>query len=169
MWILSFVDTGVVENDDEAQRIYQKISVVAMLGTALALPFLGYWSDKVGPHLTMPLSFAFRAVVGTLFLFIEDPDTVFARLLCSCIIISSAMQSASLEVLFMRTIPQDIRGSMVGAMNLFANIGMLAFTFFGGRAFDSIGPKSPFMIMSIGDWIVFALATVLACLGFLRT
>ena len=73
MWIVSFVDKGVVESDDEAQRIYQKISVIAMLGTAIALPFLGYWSDKVGPHLTVPVSFALRAVVGTLFLTIDDP------------------------------------------------------------------------------------------------
>lgn len=41
MWIVSFVDKGVVKDDLEAQSIYQKITIFAMIGTAVALPILG--------------------------------------------------------------------------------------------------------------------------------
>lgn len=91
MWIVSFVDSGEVASDLEAQRIFQKITLIAMLGTSVALPMLGHASDKLGAHLTVPLAFAMRAVVLTSFLFIRSPDTFAAYLLCSLTIITSAM------------------------------------------------------------------------------
>ena len=140
-----------------------------MLGTALVLPLLGYISDKIGTHITVPASFISRALVLTSFLFIKDPDTIISYFLCSCIIITSAMQSSSIEVLFLRTLPQDIRGVMVGILNVFANLGTLFFTKYGGPAFDKIGPTSPFIIIACGDWAVFMLATAFVLLGLLKS
>jgi hypothetical protein len=91
MWIVSFVDSGKVANDLEAQRIYQKITLIAMFGTAIALPLLGHFSDKVGAHITVPVAFLSRAAVLTSFLYISDPDSLISYLLCSLIIITSAM------------------------------------------------------------------------------
>ena len=132
------------------------------------LPLLGHLSDKVGTHITVPVSFVARAIVLSCFLFIGDPDTIIAYVLCSCIIITSAMQASSVEVLFLRTLPEDIRGAMVGTLNVFANLGTLLFTKYGGYAFDKIGPTSPFIIIAVGDWLVCLIATVLVLLGFLR-
>ena len=56
---------------------------------------------------------------------------------------------------------------MVGALQVFGNLGLLLFTYFGGPAFDKIGPTSPFIIVACADGIVFALATGLAVLGYL--
>jgi predicted MFS family arabinose efflux permease len=139
-----------------------------MFGTALVLPLLGYLSDKIGTHITVPVSFLSRAIVLSSFLFIKNPDSIISYVLCSCIIIASAMQSSSVEVLFLRTIPEDIRGAMVGTLNLFANLGTLMFTKYGGQAFDKIGPTSPFIIIACGDWLVFIIATGLVFLGFLK-
>ena len=91
MWIVSFVDSGQVKNDQEAQRIYQKITLIAMLGTSVALPVLGHISDKLGAHITVPLAFVLRAVVLSSFFFIQDPDSLVSYVLCSLIIITSAM------------------------------------------------------------------------------
>lgn len=106
MWIVSFVDKGVVKDDLEAQSIYQKITIFAMIGTAVALPILGYIADKFGAQITMPFSFLIRAVVLTSILTIENPNTWFAYACCSLIIISSAMQHASLDTLYLRKVPQ---------------------------------------------------------------
>jgi len=57
---------------------------------------------------------------------------------------------------------------MIGALQVFGNIGILLFTYFGGPAFDRIGPTSPFIIVACGDWMVFALATGVAVLGYLH-
>jgi MFS family permease len=168
MLIVSFVDSGKVANDLEAQRIYQKITLIAMMGTAVALPLLGHFSDKVGAHITVPIAFLSRALVLTSFLYISDPDSIISYLLCSLIIITSAMQSSSVEVLFLKTVPKEIRGAMVGFLNLFANIGTLLFTHYGGPAFDKIGPTSPFIIIACGDWIVAVLAISLVTVGLLN-
>ena len=64
--------------------------------------------------------------------------------------------------------PKEIRGAMVGTLNLFANIGTLLFTYYGGPAFDKIGPTSPFIIIACGDWAVFIFALSLGLLGFLK-
>jgi predicted MFS family arabinose efflux permease len=140
-----------------------------MLGTAICLPFVGHISDKLGAHITVPGSFFARAVVLTCFMYITDPDSIFAYTLCSLIIITSAMQASSVEVLFLKTVPKEIRGAMVGALNLFANIGTLLFTHYGGPAFDNIGPASPFAIIACGDWLVFTLAFALVTFGLLKS
>jgi len=64
--------------------------------------------------------------------------------------------------------PKEIRGAMVGTLNLFANIGTLLFTYFGGPAFDKVGPTTPFIIIACGDLAVFLLALSLALLGLLK-
>lgn len=168
MWIVSFVDSGVVANDLEAQKIYQKITLIAMFGTAISLPPLGHISDKFGAHLTVPAAFLTRGAVLTSFMQIKNPDTAFSYLMCSLIIITSAMQASAIDALFLKTVPKEIRGAMVGTLNLFANIGTLLFTYYGGPAFDKVGPTTPFIIIACGDWTVFLLALVLALLGYLK-
>ena len=168
MWIVSFADSGVVANDLEAQKIYQKITLIAMFGTAISLPALGHISDKFGAHITVPLAFLTRAAVLTSFIHINNPDTVFAYLMCSLIIITSAMQASTIDALFLKTVPKEIRGAMVGTLNLFANIGTLLFTYYGGPAFDKVGPTTPFIIIACGDWAVFLLALSLAFFGLLK-
>jgi MFS family permease len=168
MWIVSFVDTGVVADDQQAQRIYQRITLAAMLGTAVFLPLLGHFSDKFGAHVTVPVSFMTRAAVLTSFLQIKNPDSLLSYVMCSLIIISSAMQASSIDSLFLKSVPKDIRGAMYGTLNLFANIGTLLFTHYGGPAFDKIGPTSPFIIIACGDWAVFLIAVTLVMLGLLK-
>lgn len=168
MWIVSFVDSGVVENDQDAQKIYQKITLIALVGVAFFLPLVGYISDKYGPHITIPLSFVLRAVVLTSFLGIKEPDSVFSYAMCSLIIISSAMQASSIDALFLKTLPKEIRGAMVGTYNMFANVGTLLFTHYGGPAFDKVGPASPFIMIACGDWAVFLFAITLVFFGLLK-
>jgi predicted MFS family arabinose efflux permease len=139
-----------------------------LFGTAFALPLVGHISDKIGAHITVPASFLCRAVVLSSFMYITDPDSILAYALCSLIIITSAMQASSVEVLFLKTIPKEIRGAMVGTLNLFANVGTLLFTHYGGPAFDKIGPASPFAIIACGDWVVFTIALALVTLGMLK-
>jgi MFS family permease len=169
MWIVSFVDSGVVEDDQHAQVIYQKITLTALVGVAICLPIVGWVSDKYGPHITIPLSFVIRALVLMSFLTIKKPDSYFSYAMCSIIIISSAMQASSIDALFLKSIPKEIRGAMVGTYNMFANVGTLLFTYYGGPAFDKIGPASPFIMIACGDWLVFLLAIILAIFGVLKS
>jgi hypothetical protein len=168
MWIVSFVDSGVIADDYEAQKIYQRITLISMLGTAVFLPMVGYVSDRLGAHITVPASFIGRACVLTSFLHIKNPDSIFSYIMCSLIVITSAMQASSIDALFLKTVPKEIRGAMYGTLNLFANIGTLLFTHYGGPAFDKIGPTSPFIIIACADWAVFLFAISLVFVGLLR-
>jgi hypothetical protein len=91
MWIVSFVGTGVVKDDQEAQKIYQKVALVAVAGTAVSLPLLGYISDKFGAHITLPASFAVRGAALSSFWGIKNPNTVLSFTMSSLVIIASAM------------------------------------------------------------------------------
>ena len=139
-----------------------------MFGTAVFLPLLGHVSDKFGAHITVPLSFISRACVLMSFLKIKDPDSLFSYAMCSLIVITSAMQASSIDALFLKTVPREIRGAMYGTLNLFGNIGTLLFTHYGGPAFDKIGPTSPFIIIACADWAVFLFAISLVFVGLLR-
>ena len=73
----------------------------------------------------------------------------------------------SLESLFMKNLPRDVRGAMSILMTFFLDIAALAYNIVGGPVFDSLGPASPFLLVSIFDMMLFLLAILLGCFGYL--
>ena len=102
-----------------------------------------------------------------LFKLIEDPNENEAFILVSLMIIFSIGQVVSLESLFMKNLPRDVRGAMSILMTFFLDIAALAYNIVGGPVFDSLGPASPFLLVSIFDMTLFLLAILLGCFGYL--
>ena len=84
------------------------------------------------------------------------------------VILFSTLQFVFVNAFFLKNMPSDIRGTMIGAFYFFGNIGCTLFAMIGGIMFDKIGPSSPFTLIAICDLIVCILAIVLACLGYLK-
>ena len=82
---------------------------------------------------------------------------------------ASTIQFIVVNSFFMRSLPNAIRGTMLGCFNIFANIGIAAFVWAGGHMFDHFGPTYPFRLVSICDFMIFILALVLVCLGYLKS
>ena len=64
LWITSFVDSGLMESDEEGKNLYQKIIVFSFVITSVGAPFLGLLADKLPPRFLIPTAFAMRAAVG---------------------------------------------------------------------------------------------------------
>ena len=89
LWIASYVDSGLLESEDESKDVYQRIMLFSMAATALLTPFIGYLADKFHWGLNVSIAIAFRVLTGILFLQIRDPRTTLATSLCILYIISS--------------------------------------------------------------------------------
>ena len=106
--------------------------LIGTVGTVLFLPFVGYIGDKVPSPVLVPLAFTLRAATAFTFIWIADPRTVTAQLMCSCLIIFTVLESVSIEVLLMRGMPSKIRGTMMSLFGFFGLIGTISYTVIGG-------------------------------------
>ena len=78
------------------------------------------------------------------------------------------MENISIEALFFKGIPADIRGTMLGLFWFCASLGLLSFTIIGGYLFDEIGPASPFAFLLILDCTFLILVVLLGLCGKIK-
>ncbi len=84
------------------------------------------------------------------------------------VVISSTFQFICVYALFLRNLPNNVRGVMLSAYVFVGSVGTTIFALAGGFMFDKLGPSSPFTYVSILDLIVFAFAIILICMGKLK-
>ena len=65
----------------------------------------------------------------------------------------------SIESLFMKNLPREVRGAMTILLTFFMGLGALLYNGIGGPVFDGLGPSSPFVLVAIFD-ICFAIFAV---------
>jgi len=82
--------------------------------------------------------------------------------------ISSLFEGVSIEVLFFKKMPSDIRGVMMGLFSLFAMLGTLVFTLIASIIYEEHGPNSPFVICCVCDVLIALFVIILSCCGKLR-
>ena len=81
----------------------------------VVVPLSGWFSDKISPHLAIPIFFACRATVLNIFLHdLEDPNGIKALLVCSLMMVFTMVTNIVVSYLFLRNIPAEIRGAMNG-------------------------------------------------------
>ena len=123
LWMTSFVPTGVVESDERVKTLYSEVLTGAMVGTLIAMPFFGKIADTAPIGVFLPIAFLMRGAIAYQFQFIKDPESTMSVLLSMLIIVASAVQFISVEVLYLRSLPSDIRGVMIGLSNFFGLLG----------------------------------------------
>jgi len=168
LWLGSFVSTGYLADEKEALNIYRRISMISMILTGVLLPLIGHLADKTPSRIIIPIAFFIRCCAAFAFVSLKLPDTALAYISCSFLILATVLENVSIEVLFMRGMPGDVRGAMNGVLHFFGQIGILFFTQIGGRLFDNVGPWAPFALVGACDGFLFTLAIVLSLLGKLK-
>ena len=63
LWVTSFVDSGYLESEEEAKTLYQKLFVVAVLGTCALVPLIIKMSDNWHLGWCIGLAFLIRSVI----------------------------------------------------------------------------------------------------------
>jgi MFS-type transporter involved in bile tolerance (Atg22 family) len=90
-----------------------------MILTAVLLPIIGHLADKTPSRVIIPIAFFIRCCAAFAFITIDVPDHYFAYISCSFLILATTLENVSVEVLFMRNMPGDIRGAMNGCFHFF--------------------------------------------------
>ena len=168
LWITSFVETCQVESMLQAKVIYQAVLLIAFSVTVMSMPVLGIFVDNLPANIFVPASFLGRGLILIGFLMLKTPDSWFANLICALILFSSAAEKISVEAMFYKSIPLDIRGAMIGLLNFWGFIGMIIVTVLSGPAFDIVGASAPFAIVLVLDLIVFLAGVYLVYSGKLK-
>jgi nitrate/nitrite transporter NarK len=115
MWITSFVQSGIVRDDEEAKEIYARVALMTVGWGIIVVPLSGWFSDKISPHVAIPVLFAGRAVIINMFLYdLEDPTGIQALMICSLMMVFTMVANILVNFLFLRNIPAEIRGAMNG-------------------------------------------------------
>ena len=81
---------------------------------------------------------------------------------------SAVFTVVSLESLFMKSLPGNVRGAMSIILTLNQSIVYLIFHYFAGKLFDSMGPSAPFLLWSALSMFYFFIGIILVLFGQLR-
>ena len=168
LWITSFVDSGLMKDEAEGKVLYQSIIVFSFVFVALLTPVFGVIADKLPGAVIVPITFALRCVIGFNFLQIEDPRLPWSIIICCLYVIISLQMNISVETLFLKGIPADIRGTMLGLFWFFAMLGILLFTVIGGNLYDRVGPAAPFGGLLVVDGLFFVVMSLLGLCGLIK-
>ena len=85
--------------------------------------------------------------------------------MCVLLIIFTVVEAISVEVLFMKGMPSDIRGTMMGVFAFSGAVGTLVFTLIGGQLFDKVNRCAPFVFLAIMDTFLVVLVLILIACG----
>ena len=69
----------------------------------------------------------------------------------------SMWEYIGIESSYMKALPSDVRGMMVGLFQFMGQIGTVLFTLIGGALFDKVSPVAPFVLLGSLD-LIFLLA-----------
>jgi predicted MFS family arabinose efflux permease len=119
----------------------------------------GNITDNYPSYITLPLSFLLRASAALVFIQIKDPRSYFTYVTLSLFILGTLFENTTLDGLFNKNLPKDIRGTLNGAYNFFGNIGILFYSKYGGMLYDRVSPSAPFVLLAICD-VAFALLII---------
>ena len=140
----------------------------ALIGILIVAPLFGFVSDRADPRVLVPLTFFVRGMIGFSFRFIEDPSIWQAYAVCVLVVIVSFINFISVEVLFMRDMKSDIRGTLSGIAYFFGSIGTTLFALLGGVMFDQIGPWAPFLLVGVVDFVVVIVSMIFIITGLIK-
>jgi hypothetical protein len=136
----------------------------------VSLPMLSALVDRIRPNILVPLAFLFRFLAILTFLFyIKTPNTLGVNLVCFSVIAFGMLENIAITALFLRGMPNDVRGTMIGALHFFGQVGQITFTYLAYYAIEkNKGAKAPFKIVCAADLGIFLIGLTLSCLGYLK-
>ena len=168
LWIISFEKSGVLSGKEESDAIYRNIVLGSQIAVLVTMPVFGFLADKADLRVIIPMTFFARCLIAGSFRFITNPNDWHSYVLSVLMIVISIVQFLSVEVIFMRNMSGQIRGTLSGAAFFFGSIGTTAFALGGGIMFDKIGPWAPFMLVSGADLVILVISLVFICGGFIK-
>ena len=134
----------------------------------IVVPIFGKFADVTPAYIIIPIAFLTRCLFAAQVHAVEDPKSIYFAVISVSIVLASTVQVIAVTTLFIRNLPNDIRGAMVGVWHFFSNLGGTLFSLIGGLMYDKYGPSAPFNLVTYCDMSIFLFAIILGCAGYLR-
>ena len=153
LWTIYFADL-VGKSQVEAAAHAGK--VIGIMGLIVMVTIL-VWGKVVHHFGRVNAIIAGMGISGAGFLlmgFAINPFDWYVYLPVVLIALGQAGALLAPEILAFDLTPEDMRGSMMGALNIVGGIGLVLVLQVGGYLFDSVGPYAPFIFTGIGNLLV---------------
>ncbi|NEX13162.1 MAG: MFS transporter [Prosthecochloris sp.] len=133
----------------EAFRKGTTIFIITQIAALLWAPLIGPVIDRINRVSALALCM-FLAMIGNLsVLLLDNPFDPIGYLVFILLGIGQISVFLGAQSLIGQEAPKAKRGSVLGAFNISGAIGILIIAATGGRLFDSMSPKAPFVIVGI--------------------
>ena len=76
-------------------------------------------------------------------------------------ILATICENTSVDTIFNKNLPKETRGILNGAYSFAGQLGILIFSLLAGWMFDNIGPKTPFYLIGVLDFLYAILVIIL--------
>ena len=153
LWTIYFADLVGKTQVEAAAHAGKVIGVLGLLVMATIL----IWGRVVHHFGRVNAIIAGMAISGTGFLlmgFAVNPFDWYVYVPVVLIALGQAGAMLAPEILAFDLTPEDMRGSMMGALNIVGGIGLVVVLQVGGYLFDAVGPYAPFILTGIGNLLV---------------
>jgi MFS family permease len=131
--------------------------VSAQIAALLWAPILGPFLDRLDRATALAICMVLAAIGNLALIWLQDPLASYGIVFFILLGIGQVSVFLSAQSLIGQEAPANKRGSVLGAFNISGAIGILLITAVGGRLFDAIDPRAPFVVVgSINVLLFFA-------------
>ena len=166
LWVTSYLDSGYLQSEVEAQTLYQNLLLCAVIACCFMVPMVIRMSDDWHLGWSIGISFLLRSVIFIFgFPLLLKPDGYMAFFMAAGMLCTTGSQNVAVESYFSKMIPSDISASLRGVYNFFGQIGVLLMALITGFLYDFAGPTSSFVVIGLLDFALASLTISLCLLG----
>ena len=129
--------------------------VSAQIAALVWAPILGPLLDRLDRVSALAICMVLAAIGNLSLLLLDDPLSGYAIWFFILLGIGQVSVFLSAQSLIGQEAPADKRGSVLGAFNISGAVGILLITALGGRLFDAIDPRAPFVVVGAINVLLF--------------
>jgi MFS family permease len=145
---------------DEAVLNGTLIFVIAQLAALLWAPVLGPILDRLDRATGMAICMVLAAVGNLALVLLDDPLSRLGIVFFVLLGIGQISVFLAAQSLIGQEAPRTKRGSVLGAFNISGALGILLITVVGGRLFDEVDPRAPFVVVGAINCLLFVASLV---------
>ncbi|MEI6986850.1 MAG: magnetosome biogenesis transporter MamH [Rhodospirillaceae bacterium] len=159
LWTIYFADLVGKSQAEAAAHAGRMIGFVGLLVMGSILTW-GKLVHRFGRINAIIVGMAISGVGFVAMGFAVNPFDWYVYLPMSVIALGQAGGLLAPEILAFDLTPEDLRGSMLGALNMVGGIGLIVILQVGGYLFDAVGPFAPFVFTGVGNLLVLIYALI---------
>ncbi len=138
----------------EAVKRGTLIFIISQAAALLWAPVIGPLIDRWNRVTALTVSMGLAAAGYLSLVLIGNPLDAWSAIFFVLLGIGQISAFLGSQSLIGQEAPKEARGSVIGAFNVSGAIGILLITMMGGRMFDGMSPKAPFLIVGMINLLV---------------